>query len=317
MANPVIVWRAATARTGGTVMLQVAEDLFREAGLDIASIEAEELNDGFDQSSVPVDMRPAFFERYAGSIVVGGHDNWISAIFGHPLVRTLFVRRDLREAAASLRRLNGAEIGGLENLIKGWIEIHRLMHELIPDHCLAVDYAEVLDIERMARRIAAYFALEVGEDAIGRIAATYDKAALAGSLARARQRIFHELTALGDTASDEKVRNADVTAGEATARIRLPVDHLTPDCARRIDADGWDRLSTLDFDLPESGRISLEASADGRTLRIVDMKDAGVGDFNADHVRSAETPPWETAFSDDEIDRINRLTADFRRTFGY
>ena len=313
--TPRIIWRAATARTGGTLLTELSCDLMTRGGRSVRCITNDDINEGFSFQTMVPKPHPHFLERIRGETLYGAHDNLFTAAFRNPMFRVLFVRRDIREAAASLRRMAGTTIDALVELMENWHWVHRKMASVPAENLLILDYAEVLDVDLAVRKIAAFLNEPVSDTEISAYCKRFGKGSVADRLNSARESIIAELVALAPECRKVGGIRVNLSTGDRSRAIEIPLTTMslaTHDLVKRDEP-----TPQIELTLPECGDVVLIGNQDGSAYRILEAPKLLPWHFQFDHVTAATTPPWQSAFEPHEIRRIEEVAAPIRDDLGY
>ncbi len=313
-----IVWIGSTARTGGTVLYNIAAGLIVASGNDIQAIDNKDLIAAFDMTTSPPCPTQALGKLLNGGIAIGRGGSFYSDIFQHPSCRVVFVKRDIREAAASMKLLNKSTYEQVTKMIRGWYKIHLQYKDLPDDRCLRLDYCELSNLAAVTRKIADYLNLAVSDDDCQNIADKNDRNSLKTQFQKRADDFMQRLQACGDEADRAGCLLIPIVQNNQETAARIPVSYLSEETARVLE--NQETIYKLDVLLPDFEPVALTPNNDGRTFRINFPPQADKGfhiNFQSEHVSRPENSKWQSVFSAQEVQDLEELYRPMKETLGY
>ena len=161
----IIAWRAALPRTGGTVCTGIMKHLFQQAGYTYKPITMQDLKSLYQSGKTPQEGYQAVLthlESLQEGPYVGGSDCFFTPFFRSPAFRVVIVRRDLRQALASFRRMTKMPSSKIPKLLGDWMCVYEQCMTLPNTQCLVLDYdTEILPLYPAVQRIADFLGLSL------------------------------------------------------------------------------------------------------------------------------------------------------------
>ncbi len=298
-----IVWRGALARTGGTVCIRIVEAVLAHHGVTPRRITTDDLRGCRVQvirhadGGRTVRLPPGMFED---AVYVGGSDGFFHPVFAAPPFRVFYIRRDLRHALASYKRLmRNPDFDTLLRLARDLARKGRHMEGLPDERCLKLAYeADILNLASGVRRLADFIGHPVDAATVAALAERYDRTGVRQYLARLEQQARKVLAPWRAPAADTKVVTLALENGrEETLYVPRPAV-----------IESSERLGRMLVRRPDGAEQRLWANAGSRTWRL------GFEGFQSGFI--GDDGDWRDAFTGDEQARLTEAVAPYLEAIG-
>jgi hypothetical protein len=315
----IIVWRGAVARTGGTVCEAIIKHLFQQAGYTCKPIAINDLKSWHERGQTSKDFQPilTYLETLQEGPYLGGSDCFFTPLFHSPVFRVVFVRRDLRQALASFRRMLQMPSSQIPAILDSWMYVYENCMTLPTEQCLVLDYdTEILSLLPAVRRLADFMGLSLSEKCLEETATLYNRDSVRNRL---HLRATNALECLRDlqTKIHDEFACIEIRVFDRKEVFRIPKEAFD-DTTQERSGKGQ-ASTTLRITLPDGSSISLASNRDGRSFRLGPTNDIGeqpVGHFHLDHVTSTNQH-WSTDFTQEECRQINHRLSAFLEKHGF
>lgn len=294
-----IIWRGAIARTGGTVCSEVVNALLQAAGYQPKKLTAEQLlanRDGDGQPCLGSD-----------DIYVGAHDGWHDPVLAQPDLRVFYIWRDIKQSMASMRRFTHCEFDLIQKNMALYYDHAAFFQALSPTICLQLSYSQdVLNMERLAFRLAGFLALPVKAETIRAIAEQFDRHALQKQLKKMEAAITAEMQAAWSQPGDKTV-TLMIRSDPGLQRYHIPGSSFDIASQKKLQTGGFGNYYLT---LPSGMEIALIGNNDGNGFRISHFDtadDQGVDRENlpmrlqVGHITQTTDDDWTAQFNETEI----------------
>lgn len=173
-------------RSGSTLQYNIARLLLEKTGAGVGK--------GYFQR----DQFKRNYDAFAGwgesdrLFLIKTHDAfpYEEEFHGREQIKTLYIYRDLRDVAVSLRKMFKLEGDKLFSALRRAVDTFDLISA--NDHALMQRYEEVfLDLEHATREVADYLGLEVGDDIVGEVASECSIESVSGNTDSAAQALVY------------------------------------------------------------------------------------------------------------------------------
>jgi len=318
-----IAWRAALSRTGGTVCEAIVKHLFQQAGYTCKLITLDDLKPWHElgATSDAHQSNLAFLEPFQEGPYLGGSGSFFTPLFHSPVFRVIFVRRDLRQALASFKRMTKMPSSEIPATLNVWMDVYEKCMTLPSVQCLVLDYdTEILPLLPAVNRLSGFLGISLSEKCLEETAAKYNRNTMRSNL---HSRAAEALECLRNlrTRKCETCVPIEIHDFDQREAFQIPLEAFDVTTQERLKKG--QTCTELRIALPDGASIILPLSKDG-SCRLgpfspsaeKSIENQATGHFHLDHIASTNQD-WSAAFTKNECVQINRQLAAFLEKHGF